>query len=67
MGIVVFWCVMFAVFWILPAAIVANEFTTGKYSYALIICLLGGPLGIVLILSIEYAKTVFQPDQPSQN
>lgn len=61
----VFLVVVFVVaaVWIGPAMFISSEVSTGNTKYALIVCLLSGPLGWVIILSIEYAKTVFQPER----
>ncbi|QDT89171.1 hypothetical protein [Gimesia algae] len=55
--------VLILMFWIMPALFVSSEIGTGNKAYSMTICLLLGPVGIIIILIIEYAKTVFQPEQ----
>lgn len=61
METIVFYVVLPLIFWVMPALIVSSEVCTGKPAYAFAICILCGPLGIIIVLSIEYAKTVFIP------
>lgn len=56
--------IIFLVLYI-PSILYGPSISSGKKSFAYALCILFGPVGLMIILSIEYARSVFIADLKS--